>query len=91
MKTEDSRRFPQRRNGVSHPVYGNGVVETVLTGSNMPTRQLWNTVLVDFDGAGKIWVGPQELTSQPSRGVSPDPKTSRYSGWVGGNSYRSRK
>lgn len=82
----DTRRFPQRRNGVHHQKYGPGVVimgrDTLQDG----------TCFVKFDSQeDSVWVACDELTSMPSRGESPDPKTSRNSGWVGGNNYRRKK
>ena len=87
MKSEDSRRFPQRRNGVHHSLFGDGVV-TIGPGG-LPDGK----VMVKFDEyADEKAVPATELTSLPSRGESPDPATSRFSGWVGGSSYhRTRK
>lgn len=87
MKLEDTRRFPQRRNGVKHDTYGIGVVTmgrySISDG---------DSVQVKFDNhPEQIIVKCYELTSFPSRGESPDPAVSRNSGWVCGNSYKSRK
>ena len=80
-----TQRFPQKRNGVSHPKYGSGVV--ILAEHSVGS----GSVLVQFDSeTDRVLVPIEELTSLPSRGESPDPKTHRNSGWVGGNNYRQR-
>jgi hypothetical protein len=84
-REEDSRRFPQRRNGVHHPVFGAGVV---TMGRMSPTGK---SVQVKFvDHAEEKSVAIAQLTPLPSHSQSPDPQTSRYSGYIGGNSYRQR-
>jgi hypothetical protein len=82
----DLHRFPQKRNGVLHPSKGKGVVY-LAEHSVGP-----GLVSVQFDDmpAPEI-VLISELTSLPSRGESPDPKTHRNSGWCGDNNYRTRK
>ena len=87
MKQEDSRRFPQRRNGVSHAEFGAGVV--TLGRHSISDGSLVQVKFDDYTDAKLVHC--DELTSLPSRSVSPDPATSRNSGWVGGNKYRSRK
>lgn len=83
MKQEDTRRFPQRRNGVHHPKFGYGVVELA------PHNVGGGTCLVKFvEAQNPIWVDPNELSSAPAYGVSPDPKLSRNSGYVGVSGYR---
>ena len=80
------QRFPQKRNGVSHPTLGSGVV--VLAEHSVGTGM----AMVQFDSATEPMLVPiRDLTSLPSRGESPDPKTHRNSGWVGGNNYRTRR
>ena len=87
MKQEDARRFPQRRNGVLHQVYGAGVV--TLGRNSVSDGSL---VMVKFeDYPDPKLVRCDELTSLPSLGISPDPATSRNSGWVGGNHYKTKK
>ena len=89
MKTEDSPqyRFPQKRNGVLHPVFGPGVC-TMYAHSVSDGEK----IMVKFDGETETkLVFCSELTSLPSHSVSPDPKFSRNSGWVGGNHYRSKE
>lgn len=82
MKDEDKNRFPQRRNGVTHPSYGMGVV----------LRRHNDTCAVQFaDQAEEVYVDANTLESIPALSISPDPKTHRRSGYVGGNNYRSRK
>ena len=87
MRNIDTHKFPEKRNGVSHPLYGVGVV----TAGRYAVSD-GDSVMVKFD----LYTDPKivkcdDLESVPSRGVSPDPATSRNSGWVGGNSYRKRK
>lgn len=84
MKDEDRNRFPQKRNGVTHPQFGTGVV---VIGSDGPGRS--NLVSVQFDGLDQaVLVDERTLTSAPAHSVSPDPQTHRRSGYVGGNNYR---
>ena len=76
--------FPQRRNGVSHPTHGFGVVTQGRASANEKGE-----CEVKFDTQDKpIWISMGELTSAPHRSESPDPKYSRNSGWVGGSDYR---
>lgn len=83
MRPEESRRFPQTRNGVRHSIYGDGIV-TYNRGFSSE-----QAVMVRFDGTDKdTEVFADELASLPSRGISPDPATSRNSGWIGGNNYK---
>jgi len=89
MKREDSpqNRFPQKRNGVLHPKFGPGVC-TMYAHSVSGGEK----IMVKFDSMEETQlVFCSELTSLPSHSVSPDPATSRNSGWVGGNNYESRK
>lgn len=80
--SEATQRFPQTRNGVTCVGHGPGVV----TGSYDGQR-----VFVKFDKYDRpILVPKDELQSLPSRGESPDPATSRFSGYMG-NSYRRKK
>lgn len=86
MKQEDTQRFPQRRNGVSHPVFGLGVV--TLAPHNI--GEGFAGVKFDNYPDPKI-VETKDLTSVPSRGESPDPAVSRFSGYIGGNNYKGRR
>ena len=95
MRNIDIHKFPQKRNGVSHPLYGVGVVTAgryAVSDGDGDGDGDGDSVMVKFDSYTdpKI-VKCDDLESVPSRGVSPDPATSRNSGWVGGNSYRKRK
>lgn len=84
VKDEDSRPFPQRRNGVRHAEHGLGVVTIGPAGS----PYVW----VQFEGLpSPLPVFSDSLQSWPSKGVSPDPAESRRSGWCGGNNYRLKK
>lgn len=86
MMESESRRFPQRRNGVKHPTYGVG---TVTLG---PGASPEGMVQVKFESLpGPLFVSVTNLTSNPATSISPDPATSRNSGWVYGNSYRKMK
>ncbi len=84
MMESESRRFPQRRNGVTHNYYGDGVV--VLGPHLCPDGM----VLVEFTSGSTAYVYITDLQSNPKMSRSPDPKTSRNSGWVTGNSYRKK-
>lgn len=76
--------FPQRRNGVRHPKHGLGVVTQGRASANERGE-----CEVKFDGEETpIWIFMGELTSAPERSESPDPKSSRNSGWVGGSNYQ---
>jgi hypothetical protein len=87
MKQEDSRRFPQKRNGVLHPEFGAGVCTMYAHSVSDGDR-----IMVKFDSLTETkLVFCSELTSLPSHSVSPDPAYSRNSGWVGGNNYKQRK
>lgn len=87
MKQEDSRRFPQKRNGVMHPEFGPGVCTMYAHSVSDGDK-----IMVKFDSLAETkLVFCSELTSLPSHSESPDPVYSRNSGWVGGNNYRSRK
>lgn len=80
--SEVTQRFPQVHNGVTSIGHGPGVV----TGSYDEQQ-----VFVKFDRYKKpILIPKDELQSLPSRGESPDPATSRFSGYMG-NSYRRKK
>jgi hypothetical protein len=81
MKT--TQRFPQTRNGIRHPVLGPGVVKGVYDEKR---------VLVSFveNPDASVLVNSNECTSAPEFGESPDPATSRFSGYMG-NSYRRKK
>ncbi len=84
MKEEDSRRFPQKRNGVIHKNFGIGIVTL-----NRHSIGDGSVVMVKFDQhEDEKIIKCDELVSYPSRGESPSPSTSRNSGWVGGNNYR---
>ena len=81
------QRFPQKRNGVGHAVHGFGVV---TMGEHFVVQP--SSVQVKFEKIDTpIIVKIEELWSSPAHGESPDPKTSRNSGWVGHNNYRTRK
>lgn len=83
LSAKPNTAFPQRRNGVRHAVHGLGVV----THGRGYFEE--DCVEVRFDGQSKdLTIPVTELTSAPERGESPDPATSRRSGWVGGSSYR---
>jgi hypothetical protein len=87
MKTKDSRRFPQKRNGVYHPKFGAGVATTYAHS----VSAIGDKIMVKFDHESEDKLVPcNELTSLPSHSVSPDSATSRNSGWIGGNNYRSK-
>lgn len=87
MKQEDSRRFPQKRNGVLHQEFGPGVCTTYAHSVSAGDK-----IQVKFDRLTEIkLVLCSELTSLPSHSESPDPAYSRNSGWIGGNNYGSRK
>lgn len=82
-RPEDSRRFPQRRNGVRHQMHGVGVV--TMSSHSVGSEH----VMVKFDKIQtEMLVLRHELSSYPPRGESPDPQHSRNSGWVGGNRYK---
>jgi hypothetical protein len=68
--------FPRRRNGVLHAQYGPGTCITTLDIQGPNT-------LIKFRDMQR-WVPASELTPCPSQAVSPDPKTSRNSGWISG-------
>lgn len=69
--------FPKRRDGVWHAEFGGGVCVHTLYDTPGANRR------IKFDD-GERWVAASELTPMPSRAVSPDPATSRNSGWVSG-------
>lgn len=68
--------FPKRRNGVVHAAYGTGtcIIALPIEGPNR---------LIKFKDMQR-WVPADELTPCPSKAESPDPATSRNSGWVSG-------
>lgn len=74
--------FPRRRNGVLHTQYGPGtcVIALDIPGPNR---------LIKFKDLQR-WVPADELTPSPSHAVSPDPKTSRSSGWIHGGYARNQ-
>lgn len=81
--SETTQRFPQTRNGVRHPALGAGVVKGVYD-----EKRVFVTFQSNPDAP--LLVNSNELTSAPEFGESPDPATSRFSGYMG-NSYRRKK
>jgi hypothetical protein len=77
--------FPSKRNGCRHAEFGDGVITSYPYENTEKVR----VIKVRFDKFNIDFCVPcDSLTSLPSRGISPDPATSRNSGWMGMNNYK---